>query len=56
MLAEKFILVLETIISRRSQDCASGVVSNSPYVPVSLPATGLLKDRSSRCCGPNQRM
>ena len=38
MLAEKFFLVLETITSRRNSDDASSVMSNSPHVPVKLPA------------------
>ena len=45
MLAEKFFLVLETIISRRSDE-ASRVMSNSPHVPVKLPANDFLPHRS----------
>jgi hypothetical protein len=37
MLAEKFFLLLETIISNRSTDSAPRVVSASPHVPVKLP-------------------
>jgi hypothetical protein len=34
MLAEKFILTLETIISNRSPDGAPRVVSSVPFVPI----------------------
>ena len=37
MLAEKFILVLETIRSRRGNDQSGRVVSSSPHVPIQLP-------------------
>ena len=39
MLAEKFFLVLETLIrtSRTHPDGSPRVVSNSPHVPVKLP-------------------
>jgi hypothetical protein len=37
MLAEKFILVLETIRSRSDNDQSGRVVSNSPHVPIQLP-------------------
>jgi hypothetical protein len=46
MLAEKFFLILETIISRRHSDEAPGVRSNSPHVPVELPARDFLPRRS----------
>jgi hypothetical protein len=38
MLAEKFFLVLETIISRTRPDGSSIVVSTSRYVPIKLPS------------------
>ena len=38
MLAEKFILLMETLKSRASLDGAPWVVSASPHVPVKLPA------------------
>jgi hypothetical protein len=34
MLAEKFLLILETIISNRSSDGAPRVVSRGPFVPM----------------------
>ena len=34
MLAEKFFLILETIISNRSADGAPRVVSKSPFIPI----------------------
>jgi hypothetical protein len=34
MLAEKFVLILETIISNRMPDGAPRVVSNGPFVPI----------------------
>jgi len=34
MLAEKFFLILETIISNRSPDGAPRVVSKGPFVPI----------------------
>jgi hypothetical protein len=37
MLAEKFMLVLETIKSRSHSDGSPRVVSTSPHVPVKLP-------------------
>jgi hypothetical protein len=37
MLAEKFMLVLETIKSRSHPDESPRVVSTSPHVPVKLP-------------------
>ena len=37
MLAEKFFLLLETIISNRYPDSAPRVVSTSPHVPAQLP-------------------
>src|SRR5215471_16420279 len=46
MLAEKFFLVLETIINRRHSDEAPRVVSNSPHVPVQLPANVFFPRRS----------
>jgi hypothetical protein len=36
MLAEKFLLVLETLRSQRREDGAPRVVSTSPHVPVKL--------------------
>jgi hypothetical protein len=38
MLAEKFFLMLETLKSHTSPDGTTRVVSNSPHVPVKLPA------------------
>jgi hypothetical protein len=38
MLAEKFFLVLETIISRARTDGSSIVVSTSRHVPIKLPS------------------
>ena len=41
MLAEKFLLMLETLIKSRVQTYADGsqrVISTSPHVPVQLPA------------------
>ena len=46
MLAEKFFLVLETIISRRHSNDATGLMSNSAHVPVKLPAKDFLQRRS----------
>jgi hypothetical protein len=46
MLAEKFLLVLETIMSHRHSGEASRVMSNSPHVPVELPANDFLPRRS----------
>ena len=40
MLAEKFILLMETLKSQASPDGAPRVVSASPHVPVKLPAAG----------------
>lgn len=37
MLAEKFFLLLETLISNRHKDGAPRVASTSPHVPVKLP-------------------
>jgi hypothetical protein len=40
MLAEKFLLMLETLINARTQTYADGsqrIVSTSPHVPVQLP-------------------
>jgi hypothetical protein len=34
MLAEKFFLILETIISNRSSDGAPRVVTKNPFVPI----------------------
>jgi hypothetical protein len=34
MLTEKFFLILETILSNRSPDGATRVVSNGPFVPM----------------------
>jgi DNA-directed RNA polymerase specialized sigma24 family protein len=47
MLAEKFFLVLETIKSRRHPDDGPCVMSNSPHVPVKLPANDILPRRSA---------
>ena len=41
MLAEKFFLVLETIICNRYADGAPRVVSTSPHIPVQLPTPGV---------------
>jgi hypothetical protein len=38
MLAEKFILLIETLRSRAHPDGSPRVVSTSPHVPVKLPA------------------
>jgi hypothetical protein len=38
MLAEKFFLILETIISRTCPDGSSIVVSTSRHVPIKLPS------------------
>jgi hypothetical protein len=41
MLAEKFLLILESLIHARSETYPNGsprVISNSPHVPVQLPA------------------
>ena len=38
MLAEKFILLLETLKSHASPGGGTRVVSSSPHVPVKLPA------------------
>ena len=40
MLAEKFILLMETLKSHASPDGAPRVVSTSPHVPVRLSAAG----------------
>jgi hypothetical protein len=37
MLAEKFLLLLETLKSQNHSDGAPRVVSTSPHVPVALP-------------------
>jgi hypothetical protein len=37
MLAEKFLLLLETIRSNNYSDGAPRVVSTSPHVPINLP-------------------
>jgi hypothetical protein len=34
MLAEKFFLILETIICNRSPDGATRIVSNGPFIPI----------------------
>ncbi len=41
MLAEKFLLILETLLKSNNQSYADGaprVISSSPHVPVKLPA------------------
>ena len=38
MLAEKFILLIETLRSRTHPDGSPRVVSTSPHVPVKLPS------------------
>jgi hypothetical protein len=38
MLAEKFILVLETVISRTYPDGSPRIVSTSRHVPIKLPS------------------
>jgi DNA-directed RNA polymerase specialized sigma24 family protein len=43
MLAEKFLLVLETIISHHHSGEASRVRSNSPHIPVKLPVNDFLR-------------
>ena len=45
MLAEKFILLVETLKSHASSDGASRVVSTSPHVPVNLPAASPITAR-----------
>jgi hypothetical protein len=40
MLSEKFILLLETFMRRNYPHGAPRPISNSPHVPVKLPATG----------------
>jgi hypothetical protein len=43
MLAEKFLLMLETLLKARTQTHADGsqrVISTSPHIPVQLPARG----------------
>jgi Sigma-70, region 4 len=45
MLAEKFILVLETIMSRIHSDDAC-FMSNSPHIPIELPAHDFLSPRT----------
>ncbi len=37
MLAEKFLLLLETLRSRAQPDGYEGVASSSPHIPVHLP-------------------
>ena len=38
MLAEKFILILETVISRTYPDGSTRIVSTSRHVPIKLPS------------------
>jgi hypothetical protein len=38
MLAEKFILLIETLRSRRHPDGSPRVISTSPHIPVNLPS------------------
>jgi DNA-directed RNA polymerase specialized sigma24 family protein len=52
MLAEKFFLVLETVMSRIHSDDAC-FMSNSPHVPVELPAHDFLPPRTG--CVPRAR-
>jgi hypothetical protein len=48
MLAEKFLLILETIISHRSSDGAPRVVSKGPFVPMTASSsTGAAGARNS---------
>jgi hypothetical protein len=37
MLAEKFLLLLETLMSRAQPDGSERVVSSSPHIPMQLP-------------------
>jgi hypothetical protein len=47
MLAEKFILLLETVISRSYPDGSPRIVSTSRHVPIKLPSeSGKLSTRS----------
>jgi hypothetical protein len=39
MLAEKFMLLIETLRSQSHQDGSPRVVSTSPHVPIKLPST-----------------
>jgi sigma-70-like protein len=48
MLAEKFFLILETIISRHDSDDAPRVMSSSSHVPVKLPAKEFLPPQFGR--------
>jgi hypothetical protein len=43
MLAEKFFLVLETLISHASDDRSSPVVSSPPHIPIKLPSRKQVK-------------
>jgi DNA-directed RNA polymerase specialized sigma24 family protein len=52
MLAEKFFLVLETILSRRHSDEAPRVASRSPHIPVELPANDVAPCRSEGVLRP----
>jgi len=45
MLAEKFILLMETLKSHTSPDGTPRVVSASPHVPVKLPAASSITAR-----------
>jgi hypothetical protein len=47
MLAEKFILLLETVLSRTYPDGSSRIVSTSRHVPIKLPG-----ESGSRASGP----
>ena len=51
MLAEKFFLVLETIISRTHPDGRPIVVSASQHVPVKLPSERLMEATIVDGCG-----
>jgi hypothetical protein len=48
MLAEKFILFLETLLSRAEPDGCPRVVSTTPQVPVNLPRVASITSRVSQ--------
>ena len=50
MLAEKFFLILETMISNRSSDGASRVVTEGPFVPITTSSSAGV--RNSTELGP----
>jgi hypothetical protein len=49
MLAEKFFLILETMISNRSSDGAPRAVTEGPFVPITTSSAGV---RNSTELGP----